>query len=596
MSLEKALNSLPKTLDKTYERILCGIDEQYCDYARKILYWLTYSARPLTLVEAAEIIAIDARKEPRFNPENRFFDSKEILVICSSLVSVFTSKRSMISWRIPGSEEDVPCIKLAHFSVKEYLTSIDIRNSPAKMYAVSRELADTSIAESCLALLLHFDKPNFLTSQVEEEGALASQSRENDHFLEYLARESPFHRRFESEFPLALYAAQNWIEHVHNASSGDDVLEDLVSEIFLKRDTLENWIRLCDPDKPLAEPNLSKSSTDIGPSIYYASQAGLLKPLKILIETGADVSAPGGEYGSALQVASYYGHQEIIHFLLDNGADINVRGVQFGTALHAASVRGHQQTVQILPDAGADVNNQGEHLGCALQAASYGEGQQTVQILLDAGADVNTQGGRFGSALQAASFFGYIQIVKMLLDAGADVNVQGGIYGSALQAASYQGDLQTVQILLDVGADVNIQGGYCGSALQAASYQGDPQIVKMLLDAGADVNTQGGRFGSALQAASFFGYIQIVKMLLDAGADVNVRGGIYGSALQVALSWGHQDIVQILRDHGAHEDVKSMERNEAVDSMENDGHNEGRDGLQSDSHSILPAATPHTTQ
>ena len=538
-SLEKALKSLPKTLDKTYERILCGIDEQYCDYARKILYWLTYSARPLTLVEAAEIIAIDARKEPRFNPENRFFDSKEILVICSSLVSVFTGKRSMKSLGISASEEDVPCIKLGHFSVKEYLTSIDIRNGPANMYAISRELADTSIAESCLALLLHFDKPNSLTSQIEEEGALTFQSRENDHSLEVLPRKRPLYRQFEREFPLALYAAENWVKHAHDAGWDSNTFGGLVSEIFLKRDALENWIRLHDPDEPFTgEPDLSKSSTSIGTSMYYASQAGLLKPLKILIEAGADVNAPGGGYGSALQVASYEGHREVIDLLLDKGADINVRGEYFDTALQAASYKGHQE------------------------------------------------------------------VIHLLLDKGADVNIHGGCFGTALQAASYEGYQQTVQILLDAGADVNAQGGLYGSALLAASYKRRPQIVKMLLDSGADVNLRGGLYQSALQVACNDGNQQIVKMLLDAGADINVQGGLYQSALQAALSEGHQDVVQILRDHGAHEDVKSMESDkdvhstgsdEDVDSMENEKHNEERDGLQSDSHSILPAATPQTT-
>ena len=480
---------------------------------------------------------MDARKGQRFNPENRFFDSKEILVICSSLVSVFTEKQAAISKWAPGRDEDryVPCIKLAHFSVKEYLTSFDIWNGPAEMYAMTREIANISIAESCLALLLHFDKRDSLTSEIEEEGAPHSGK-------EYA------YQVLERNFPLAEYAAKHWVKHAHDAGWDSDTLGGLVSEIFLKRDALENWIRLNDPDVPSkGEPDLSKSSTDIGPSIYYASQAGLLKPLKILIETGADVSAPGGEYGSALQVASYYGHQEIIHFLLDNGADINVREGGFGTALHAASVRGHRQTVQILLDAGADVNIQGGHLGSALQTASIWGYQQTVQILLDAGADVNVQGGRYGSALQAASLFGHLQTVKMLLDAGADVNAQSGTYGSALQAAS------------------------------------------------------------------LFGHLQTVKMLLDAGAGVNAQGGMYRSALHAALVQGHQDIVQILRDHGAHEDVKSMESDEDVDGMENDEdadsmesdedvdsmeneeHNEERDGIQSDSHSILPTARPQTT-
>ena len=456
-------------------------------------------------MEVAEIVAMDARKEPRFNPENRFFDPKEILVICSSLVSVYTDKaltsKGWGSW---------PCVKLAHFSVKEYLTSGDIHKGPASMYAISREIANTSIAESCLALLLHFDKPDSLTYQLEEDFSGDSDRKES------------LIPRFEREFPLAQYAAEHGVKHACHTSWVGNSTEGLVSELFFKRDTLENWIRLHDPDWLwYQEPALSRPSTDIVSPIYYASAGGFLKPLEKLIETGADVNAPGGTYGNALQVASYNGHQEVISLLLDKGAD------------------------------------------------------------------VNAPGGKYSSALQAASYTGYQQIVQILLNAGADVNAQGGYYGNALQAASFWGHQQIVEILLDAGADVNAQGGRYGNALQAASYEGHQQIVQILLNAGADVNTQGGRYGNVLQAASSRGHKQIVQILLDAAADVNAQGGNYGNALQGALYHRHQDIAQILRNHGAHEDVKSLE---------NDEYNMEIDGLQSDSHGILPAAAPQATQ
>ena len=473
------------------------------------MYWLAFSARTLRLVEVAEIVAMDAREEPRFNPGNRLFDSKEILVICSSLVTVFTDRvRTSEGW---GSW---PCIELAHFSVKEYLTSVDIQKGPAKMYAMSRELANTLIAESCLALLLHFNKPDSLTAELEEEGALSSQSRKES-----------LHLQLERTFPLAQYAAVNWID-AYNASSGNDFLEGLVSELFIKKDSLENWIRLRRPEERWwSPPDLSKPSNTIGPSIYYASEAGLLQLLKQLIQTGADVNARGGLYGNTLQAASYNGHQGIIHLLLDKGADINASGGQHGSALQAASFMGHENI---------------------------------VQILLDAGADVNAQGGECGNALHAASFMGHENIVQILLDAGADVNTQGGRSGNALHAASLRGHQEIVEILLDEGADVNTQDGYYGNSLQAASFWGYQNIVQILLDAGADVNAQGGRNGNALHAASLRGHQKIVQILLDAGADVNTQGGGYENALQAALSRGYQDVAQILRDHGAHEDVKAL--------------------------------------
>ncbi len=90
--LRKALKSLPKTLDDTYVRILCTIKAEYYSYAFKILQWLVFSVRPLSIQEAAEILAIDEEAERGFNPEYRLEDPRDILTICSSLVTIAIAK------------------------------------------------------------------------------------------------------------------------------------------------------------------------------------------------------------------------------------------------------------------------------------------------------------------------------------------------------------------------------------------------------------------------------------------------------------------------------------------------------------------------
>jgi hypothetical protein len=80
--LQKVLLSLPKTLDDTHARRLCNIDEDYSQYALKILQWLTYSARPLQIEEVAEVIPIDIEGFPQFDPERRLPEPQDILSIC----------------------------------------------------------------------------------------------------------------------------------------------------------------------------------------------------------------------------------------------------------------------------------------------------------------------------------------------------------------------------------------------------------------------------------------------------------------------------------------------------------------------------------
>ena len=445
--LQKALASLPKTLDDTYDRILCKIDEEYAQYALQILHWLAYSAQPLQIEEIVEVTAVDTENGPRFSEERRLSDPSDILTICSSLVTI-----------------EAETVRLAHFSVKEYLMSDRIRCGPARKYSIQKVHANVSIAETCLVYLLQFDKANSLTRQTTKE------------------------------FPLARYAAKYWTHHARVAREDAEVMHQLIMELFLsKRDAYVNWIRLFDPDWPWNQPNITEGLKIVASPLYYSSLVGLIESVRLLLEKGADVNAQGGFYGNALQAASYGGHDQLVQRLLEKGADVNAQGGWYGNALQAASYRGHDQLVQRLLEKGADVNAQGGFYGNALQAASCGGHDQLAQRLLEKGADVNAQGGFYGNALQAASCGGHDQLAQRLLEKGADVNAQGGEFGNALQAASHGGHDQLVQRLLEKGADVNAQGGEFGNALQAASHGGHDQLVQRLLEKGAD--------GNSLQAA-----------------------------------------------------------------------------------------------
>jgi hypothetical protein len=94
--LRKALKSLPKTLDETYDRILMNIDEQYIGDAFKVLQFLAFSARPVKIEEVAEVLAVDFDHHggPRFNADLRLRDAEAILTICSSLVTTSGSEIS----------------------------------------------------------------------------------------------------------------------------------------------------------------------------------------------------------------------------------------------------------------------------------------------------------------------------------------------------------------------------------------------------------------------------------------------------------------------------------------------------------------------
>ncbi|RDW60559.1 hypothetical protein BP6252_11942 [Coleophoma cylindrospora] len=532
-TLRLEMGRLPKTLDETYARILQNIPDVHQVFAVKLLNWLLGAKRPPTLHEMVEVFAIETDSELKFDPDRRFPEPRDVLLICPGMIDSVQTISS-------NTGEHVEELQLAHFSVQEYLIS-DRVSKEIKIYHIQIISVDVTIFRDCL------------------------------HYIWSISNNEDVSSNSFKAFPLLRYALLYLIEHAKALGPVEKKDIALILELFRSKVTFSSFVKQYNKEQG---NNWTLRLAEGTTLLYYLSDRGVHEVVKELLAAGADVNAQGGEYGNALQAASFGGHEEIVKQLLAAGADVNAQGGYFGNALQAASFGGHEEILKQLLAAGADVNAQGGWYSNALQAASEGGHEEIMKQLLAAGADVNVQGGEYSNALQAASEGGHEEIVKQLLAAGADVNAQGGDYSNALRAASERGHEEIVKRLLAAGADVNAQGGWYGNALQAASFGGHEEIVKQLLAAGADVNAQGGYFGNALQAASFGGREEIVKQLLAAGADVNAQGGKYGNALQAASKGGHEEIVKQLLAAGADVNAQGGYYSNALQAASFGGHEE----------------------
>jgi ankyrin repeat protein len=556
--LQIALKSLPKTLDETYVRILRRIPEEYKRNAIRLLQFLTYSERPLTIEEAVDAIAVETEGGQYFDPAFRMPNPQEISRYCSSLVVLVSAEDDHYDQynqddgdqynqddsdqysqddsdqynQDDSDDSDDPhyqndktvMLQLAHFSVKEYLISNRLDNDISQDFHEIN--AKASMATVCLAYLLQLN--NRLPVQ-----------------------------EIRQRFPLAQYSAEFWITFAAVAERKDETLQVFIKKFFYNYSgSYRNCYSLYRPDMPWTY----NPTQEPGSALYYASFGGLMNTVVYLISSGADINAQGGLYRTALAAASVSGHKEIVEQLINSGADVNAQGEgeYGGTALAAASGIGHKEIVELLISSGADVNAQGEgeYGGTALVAASESGHKEIVELLISSGADVNAQVDQYGgTALAAASNNGHKEIVELLISSGADVNAQeGGYYGStALVAASLTGHKEIVELLISSGADVNARGEeHYGTALAAASNNGHKEIVEQLISSGADVNARGEEYyGTALLAASHKGHNEIIKLLISSGADVNARGGHHGTALVAASVRHDKEIVELLISSGA---------------------------------------------
>jgi hypothetical protein len=163
----------------------------------KILQWLAYSARPLRIEEVADVIAVNVKSKPRADPDSILPEPRDILTICSSLVTTYEDA----AWHSIGKSVGEQ-IRLAHLSVRDYLTSKQILDGKAAHYSIQETHAHEAIAEICLAYLLQFDKPDSLS------------------------------RVAANDYPLAQYAAEYWAHHVRASGAEKSQIVLLIMELY----------------------------------------------------------------------------------------------------------------------------------------------------------------------------------------------------------------------------------------------------------------------------------------------------------------------------------------------------------------------------
>jgi hypothetical protein len=169
-NIRAALSDLPKSLDETYERVLCTIPPECQKIAYKTLQLLA-SGYVKTLFELAVALSVD-EASLCFALENRPLDVYGPLEHCACLI---TYDRDHNVHRYDSEDIDADedadddddedsdkypetvTIELAHHTVKEFLTSDRIANSPASSFQMSDDTMNTLAAMCSVIYLLEGD-------------------------------------------------------------------------------------------------------------------------------------------------------------------------------------------------------------------------------------------------------------------------------------------------------------------------------------------------------------------------------------------------------------------------------------------------------
>ena len=458
--IQDILNGLPESLDETYERTLREIQEPKWESAQRLLVCVTVASRPLRVEELAEILAFDFKSGaiPKFHKDWRLKNPVEaILSACSTLLSVVNIETPHKTSRV---------VQFAHFTVKEFLTSrrfAEKHDNISHRYHISMSPAHTFVAQACLGVLLHLDK------NITSWGL--------------------------TEFPLAEYAAENWIEHARFGGVSQDAVEGMRQLFDRTKLHLSIWLWIYDPTAPFWErgERAKGPSPPRGTPLHYAASCGLYDIAKILaIEHPQGVNVVNSrsfrDASTPLHLASARGHVDLARMLIDLGADVSAQTNDGWTALHLASENGHVDLARMLIECGADVSTHEKDGWTALHLASNYGHVDLAQMLIERGGDVLAQEKDGWTALHLASENGHVDLAQMLVERGADVSAQENDGWTVLHLASRNGHVDLAQMLVDRGADVSARNKDGSTALHLASENGHAGLAQMLVKRNTDLS------------------------------------------------------------------------------------------------------------
>ena len=477
--MRRTLDTLPESLDETYERVLREIKKPNRDNALRLLQCLVAATRPLPVEELAEVLAVDFDSSdgiPKLNPDWRWEDPEQALLSsCSSLITIVkvndsdsddndnaddnvnTDDNANNNADDDNDDDDTfyyffrddhgdgdgnnsgddnnkevvetRVVQFSHFSVKEFLTSprLVAPSRDVSHYHILLEPAHTVMAQACLSILLRSDDPVDHTS-------------------------------VEMTSPLASYAAQHWVTHAQFGNVSLHLQNSMECLFDMGNPYFSGWLRLHNIDTPAQHSFLSSFKPDKGPGgspLYYAALCGFRDLVEYLIgKYPQQVYEIGGLYMTPAVAALAGGYFQLAQLLSRNGSSVEPRDFNMWSPLHWAAHYGNLEALRVLLDCKADINSRTTidrtPLHEAVGKSTGANGPTVVRFMLDHGANVNAR-MQGTTPLHLASKYGRSDVVRLLIEHGAEVEANDGRGRTPLQLALAEGRDEVVDLLLEYG-------------------------------------------------------------------------------------------------------------------------------------------------
>jgi hypothetical protein len=354
------------------------VDAKSREKATTILQLLVWTEQELELCEVVDALAIRKNKHGlHYEPRSNMPIPEEIVKLLPGLIILDTSKD--MPWN------KITVVRLAHCSVKEYLTSDYVFET----FKASLEEYNAHIAILDMCML------QFRTFQGFED---------------------------ESWAEFTSYSRDCWLTHARIAQADNSALERIVGLLMSGQEPgnpFYNCVLLCEPH---FLPENGDPQPWIMTPLWYASNLGLDRAVSRLLESGTQTidTTCGESETTALEIATANCHEETVRLLLAYGATPLMTSLPYPTESTEAL-----RILKLLHEYGA------KPTFSILQEAVDFKSAQLVRFLLDCGADPNAPDMKGWSPLMKAAYGGNREVVALLLESGVDALVRDNQGSSA---------------------------------------------------------------------------------------------------------------------------------------------------------------------
>ena len=319
-TIKRRVQTIPSELRELYQELLEAIPDEELPYSLRLMQWICFAVRPLSLEELRFATIIDA------NTSYRTISDCQNAEECDYAETDEQMKRRIryLSRGLAEAKQhkNMWIAQFIHQSVKDYFvqSGLQILNKHSSESAVG--CAHFQLSRSCIKYMAMKE--------------IRNRSRSYDQNLIF-------------DFPLLRYAISYWISHVEEVEKERMPQSDLLNYFHPpSSDLLRFWIHMCDK---IGSYEFFGDTT----LVHIASKYCLLSVLNAILNLNDVQINSKDEYGQTpLHLGAENGHEMTVKLLLErDDVEINSKDKFRRTPLFWAVRNGHEAIVDLLESAGA---------------------------------------------------------------------------------------------------------------------------------------------------------------------------------------------------------------------------------------------------